>query len=371
MILQKTELYFLKIITGKKHGFTSALIKAILLPLSWVYRFLVNCRNWAFDHGWLRRYSPPVPIVISVGNIVAGGTGKTPVTLMLAKEFYDEVPIAILARGYRSEAERLSTPVVLSRGQGPMHPASFCGDESYMLSQNLPKAFVFVGKDRHKSSNMAAKAGVKIILLDDGMQHRRLARDFEIVVMDAYDPFGQGYFLPRGLLREGIKSLARADLIILNHVYDHDKFIKIRQQIGSCSTAPVVATRTEVAQIQDINNKITIQIKDKKVGVFCGIAHPDYFIKTIEELGAQVIELYSIPDHMDFDFNELANFATICKEKGAELLLCTEKDRVKLVESLHLALPIAWVQMRLIFVEGEMLWKTFIEKAKTNLERSF
>ena len=113
-----------------------------------------------------------------------------------------------------------------------MHPASFCGDEPYMLAQNLPKAFVFVGKDRHKTSSMAAKAGAQLILLDDGMQHRRLARDFDLVVLDSYDPFGQGYFLPRGFLREGMQSLSRADLIILNHVYDHAKFLELRQQIG-------------------------------------------------------------------------------------------------------------------------------------------
>lgn len=312
----------------------------------------------------------PVPVVISVGNIVAGGTGKTPVTLLLAKEFYDLVPIAILSRGYRSKAESLSTPIVLSRGQGPMHPASYCGDESYMLSQNLPKTFVFVGKDRHKASNMAAKAGVKLILLDDGMQHRRLARDFEVVVMDACDPFGQGYFLPRGLLREGLKSLARADLIILNHVYEHERFIRIRQQIASYSTAPVAATKIEVAQILDLNNQSIHPIKDTKVGIFCGIAHPDYFKETIQQQGAHVIDSYFIADHMDYDFSELADFAKNCKEKGAELIICTEKDRVKLVESLQLALPIAWVQMRLVFVEGETLWRAFIERAKANLDRS-
>lgn len=370
-MLKHAELYFLDVITGKKKGIFPLILKTLLIPFSWIYGFFAACRNWAFDHGWLRRYSPPVPVVISVGNIVAGGTGKTPVTLMLAKEFYEDVPIAILARGYRSEAEKLSTPIVLSRGQGPMHPASYCGDESFMLSQNLPKAFIFVGKDRHKSSNMAAKAGVKVILLDDGMQHRRLARDFEIVVMDAYDPFGQGYYLPRGLLREGVKSLARADLIILNHVHEHEAFMKIRQRIASYSTAPVAATKIEASKVFDINNKVIGPITGKKVGIFCGIAHPDYFRKTILDLGAEVVDTHYIADHRDYDFGELAAFAQQCKEKNAELIICTEKDRVKLVESLQLPLPIAWVQMRLVFVEGETLWRSFIEKAKMSLDRNF
>ncbi len=369
-MLKHVEIYFLEVIKGQRKSLLASLIKAILLPLSWIFKFFITLRNWAFDRGWVGRYTPPVPVVISIGNIVAGGTGKTPVTSLLAQEFYSEVPLAILARGYRSKAENMATPVVLSKGQGPMHPASFSGDESYMLSQNFPKAFVFVGKDRHKASNMAAKAGVKLILLDDGMQHRRLARDFEVVVMDAFDPFGLGYFLPRGLLREGKKSLARADLIVLNHVHDHKQYVSIRQQIADYTTAPVVGTKIEVLHILDLNDQPLPPIKDKRVGVFCGIAHPDYFIHTIEEQNAVIVESYFIADHVDYNFSHLAAFARRCREKGAEMLICTEKDRVKLVESLDLALPVAWVKMHLVFVEGENQWKAFIQRAKDTLNKS-
>ena len=97
-MLRHFEIYFLDIIKGQRKGFVPLLIKAILLPLSWIYQFIVTLRNWAFDHGWLRRYTPPVPIVISIGNIVAGGTGKTPVTSLLAKEFYPSIPLAILSK---------------------------------------------------------------------------------------------------------------------------------------------------------------------------------------------------------------------------------------------------------------------------------
>ena len=278
-------------------------------------------------------YPSPVPVVISIGNIVAGGTGKTPVTCLLAKEFYPQVSMAILTRGYRSKAEALSTPVVLSKGQGPMHPASYCGDESFMLSQNFPKAFVFVGKDRHKASNMAAKAGVKLILLDDGMQHRRLARDFEVVVIDACDPFGLGYFLPRGSSREGKKSLSRADLIVLNHVHSHEQFVSLRQQFVDYTSAPVVGTKPEVSQIVDMKDQPLPSIKNKKIGIFCGIAHPDYFIETIKGQEAIIVDSYFIPDHDYYNFSNLYRFAQNCKEKGAEILICTEKDKVKLSDS--------------------------------------
>src|SRR5271155_4754947 len=128
-MLREAELYYVDLINGKRRGPFAFILKFFLLILSWFYRLLIFCRNWAFDHGWMKRYSPPVPVVISIGNIVAGGTGKTPVTLMLAKAFCDEFTIAILSRGYRSKAEKLPVPIVLSRGDGPLHAPSYCGDE--------------------------------------------------------------------------------------------------------------------------------------------------------------------------------------------------------------------------------------------------
>jgi len=288
---------------------------------------------------------------------------------MLAREFYNDVPLAILSRGYRSKAEKLSAPVVLSRGQGPMHPASYCGDEPFMLAQNLPKAFIFVGKDRHKTSYMAAKAGVQLVLLDDGMQHRRLARDFEIVVMDACDPFGQGYYLPRGFLREGLKSLSRADLIILNHIHDHERYVATCQKIARYTTAPVVATKTEVEAILDFNSKPCPSIQNQRVGIFCGIAHPDYFENTVRNLGGLIVDSHVVPDHMDYNPDDLLAFAKRCADQGAEYLICTEKDRVKLVDSLELALPILWVKMKLTIVEGKTAWDAFLQRAKGDLAR--
>src|ERR1700732_3058219 len=123
------ETYFLELIKEKRKGVFARVLKFFLRVISWIFQFLVASRNWAFDNGWLRRYYPPVPLVISIGNIVSGGTGKTPATLMIAQEFYSDFLITILSRGYRSPAESLSAPIVLSKGEGPMHPAAYCGDE--------------------------------------------------------------------------------------------------------------------------------------------------------------------------------------------------------------------------------------------------
>lgn len=367
-MLKHLESYFLDVIKGRRRGFFAALLRCCLYVLSWPFQFAVACRNWIFDRGWVCRYYPPVPVVISVGNIVVGGTGKTPATLMIAHEFYQDFPLAVLSRGYRSPVEKLSEPVMLSKGQGPMQSAAFCGDESFLLSQNLPKAFVFVGRDRHKASNMAAKAGAQIILLDDGMQHRRLARDFEVIVMDAGDPFGQGYFLPRGLLREGVKSLSRADLIIINHVADTEAFAAMKSKMQRHSSALVVGTRMEVTDVLDFEGKVISSLNNMKVGIFCGIAHPEYFCKTVSQQGAEIVSHLYAADHVGFAPGVLAAFAKECRDKGAEMILCTEKDKVKLIDIKSMALPIAWMKMRLKVIEGDNEWRTFIDRAKSALQ---
>lgn len=366
-MLKFVEEYFIDLIKGRRKGIFPFLLKGPLWVLSQFFQIFVALRNWAYDKGVLRKFVPPVPVVISIGNIVAGGTGKTPVTLMLAQEFYHQFVIAILSRGYRSKAESLTYPVVLSRGDGPMHPAHYCGDEPYLLSKNLPKAFVFVGKNRYKASNLAVKSGTQLIILDDGMQHRRLARDFEVVVMDGYDPFGQGYFLPRGFLRDSLHSLSRADLIILNHVYDHEKFEFMKQQLSLYSSAPIVGTKMEVKKIWGINGEEMTSLQNKQVGIFCGIAHPEYFQHTIFNMGAEIVDRYFVPDHQDFDPKKLQAFAQSCFEKGAELLICTEKDWVKIPEEMTKSLSIGWIQMRLRHVEGEHYWKEFIKKVQHTL----
>jgi tetraacyldisaccharide 4'-kinase len=368
-MFRKIELYLQDLIKGRRGGPLALFLKGILCLLSWPYQIIVSIRNWAFDHGWFRRYTPPVPVVISIGNIVAGGTGKTPVTLALAQQFAQEFCVAILSRGYRSKAENLAEPIMLSRGDGPLHPPAFCGDEPYLLSQNLPKAVVIVGRDRHKASDMAAQMGAQLILLDDGMQHRHLDRDYEIVVMDGQDPFGKGHFLPRGFLREGLGSLSRADVIILNHVQDSDHYHTIVKQIACHSKAKVVGTKIHIAGVWNLQNADLVDLDGKEVALFCGIAHPEYFQDTVNSLGAHVIQQYVVPDHREFSPDAFKEFAEDALKNGAEWLICTEKDKVRLDTNSTVNYPIAWVQMRLTVVEGLEAWECFVQKAKDDLLR--
>lgn len=366
-MFKRVELYFKRIILGKKKGLFAFFIKLFLLPLSWLFKGIVLIRNQFYDRGWVRRYVPPVSLVISVGNIVAGGTGKTPMTLLLANTFYGKFSIAILSRGYRSKAERLDVPVCLSEGNGPIFPASYCGDEPFMLAQRLPSAHVIVGGDRQQASRLAAKAGVQVIILDDGMQHRQLARDLDIAVVDISDPFGQGYHLPRGFLREGIQSLARADLIVLNSIQNTQQFLDLKKQLSKHTSASFIGTQSYVAGIKSLKGESLPSLKDKKVGMFCGIAHPDRFRKTLEEEGAIVINELWLPDHDRPKDKVLERFSQECLKKGCEILVCTEKDRVKLLDSPIIDLPIVWLQMELRVVEGLSEWQALIKKAESKI----
>lgn len=367
--MHKLQLYFIELIKGKRRGPLAYSLKTLLHIASWGFRFLVACRNWAYDNRYLSRYSPSVPVTISIGNIVAGGTGKTPVTLMLAKEF-GNIPFAILSRGYKSPAEKLTVPTLLSKGSGPLFPASYCGDEPYLLSINLPHAIVVVGKDRQAAADIAAHAGAQILLLDDGMQHRRLTRDFEVVVLDADDPFGQGYFLPRGFLREGVSALSRANLIILNHIPSSERLKELKEQLVAHTKAPIVATKMEVSNVMDFEGQPIKSIKNKRVALFCGIGQPDRFYCSVEQQGAIVVANQVYPDHFSFDGKILKNFAEESQRLGAELLICTEKDRVKLMNPVEIKLPIAWLQMQLSIVDSKEHWDNLVTNLTSCIKNS-
>lgn len=368
MFVKKFECYLKKVIRKQKKGIFPTFIKMLLRPLSWVYRWAMMIRNGLYDRGFMRRYVPPVPLVISIGNIVAGGTGKTPVTIMIAEAFYERFTVAILSRGYRSKAEKLESPVILCEGEGPVYPASYCGDEPFLMALRLPKTIAIVGKDRKAASLLAAKAGAQAILLDDALQHRRLARDFDVIVIDAEDPFGQGYFLPRGFLREDATALKRAHLIILNHVRNPEAAKSVKTKLEQYSSAPIVCTDDRVVGIYDLQRNVVDPIGDAlRVGMFCAIGRPEYFRKTLIREGFEVVLEYELPDHAEIHEKKLEQFARSCLEKGARYLICTEKDRVKLHDYLTLSLPVIWVRTDLQITDGKENWDRFLRQTEATV----
>jgi tetraacyldisaccharide 4'-kinase len=227
-----------------------------------------------------------------------------------------------------------------------------CGDEPWFLSQKT-KVSIWVGADRVLSGREAIAHGVNCLLLDDGMQHRRLKRDFEIVVVDGSDPFSGERFLPCGLLRDSPKRLKNAHLIVATHVKDKAHFERIQTQIGRFSRAPLVGTRIEVM------NKT--MFTPRKVGVFCGIGQPARFMQTVRDLNQEIVDTLILSDHEPVQSDQLEKFAENCFKQGAQALLCTEKDYVKL--QLHTSLPIdiVPVEIELKIAFGKEHWEHFIK----------
>lgn len=299
----KLETLMLEIIEGRRRG------KPLLRALSYLYKGGVRLRHEAYDRGIFSTYDAGIP-VISVGNIVAGGTGKTPLVRLLAEELSKQLSVAILSRGYRSKAEK--TGHVLRVGKETR--VEECGDEPYWLAQKLPQVQVWAGPNRVESARLAKENGAEVILLDDGMQHRQLKRDFEMTVVNGNDPFGKGFFLPRGWLRDFPERLSKADCIVVMNPSP-----EIETRLRHFTEAPLVFART----------KTTLSLKGKKVGLFCAIGHPERFLQSVREAGGEIAATFLKPDHETFQIEELRNFA---EQSAADVLVCTEKDQVKLPE---------------------------------------
>jgi tetraacyldisaccharide 4'-kinase len=183
------EAYILDIIEDRKiaPGFS-----CLLSIVACLFKNIVRVKNWLYDKKILKGRRVKA-CVVSIGNIVAGGTGKTPLIKLISEYFSDAFSTAIVTRGYRSKIEKSGRSVNISSANGPIVPSIECGDEPYWLALNT-KCHVWVGKDKLKSAQNAALSKNQIIFIDDGMQHRRLHRDFEIVLLDGNDPFGKGVF---------------------------------------------------------------------------------------------------------------------------------------------------------------------------------
>jgi len=333
----------LEIIRGEKKA---PVIMGALAAMSGVYRSILAVRNFAYDRGWLPSVQLPA-VVISVGNIIVGGTGKTPLVHLLASELQHKFPLAILTRGFRSQIEKSGAIQKISFETSP----DKCGDEPYFLLQKT-KGCIWVGADRVASGRLAIQEGAKCLLLDDGMQHRRLKRDFEIVVVDGSDPFFQGRFLPWGLLRDSPKRLRDADLIVATHVKD---LKQLQLQLNRFTSAPLVTMDHEVVHGHALGSRGPRD--PRKVGVFCGIGQPKRFLETVRDLKSEIVDTLILEDHGCLQDGQLEKFAEECRKKGAEMLVCTEKDFVKLSSDLSVCLSIEPIEIQLKIATGKEHWE--------------
>lgn len=298
------------------------LLLCCLVPLSVIYGLVGWIRGKCYDLGLLGTYRAEVPVV-SVGNLAAGGTGKTPVVDRLLKEFLRQGKRpAVVSRGYGgSFAGEVG---IVCAGAGPLLSAAVAGDEPYLLARRNPQALVLVARSRVAGVKSAvAEHAADLIILDDGFQHRAVARDVDLVLLDAERPFGNGLALPAGILRELPGALKRADLLLLTRSES--------QTDTDCFDKPTWKSRHRLADYAlDLTAEQVplAQLKQKKLFTFAGVADPDGFFQAAAELGLTIGGHLPLSDHVDYDSHILGRIRAAAA--GCDGLLTTEKDGVKL-----------------------------------------
>jgi tetraacyldisaccharide 4'-kinase len=283
------------------------------LPYGWATRW----RNDRYDRGERACCRVPVPVV-SVGNLTLGGTGKTPCVEYVARLYRDcGRRVAILSRGYGGERGR--------------------NDEALLLEQNLPGVPHLQGGDRVAlAAEAVERLHCDVLVLDDGFQHRRLARDLDLVLVDATDPWGQGYLFPRGLLREAPAGLRRAGAVILTRCDQLDSVERgrLREAIARLAPqAPVAEARHRPLHLVNGDHATAPLdwLRERPVAAFCGVGNPEAFRRTLAGLGADVRAFRVFPDHHAYtpsDREDLRAWAAQVPREG--LLVTTQKDLVKL-----------------------------------------
>lgn len=308
--------FYLRLIRGETYGPGASLARLALQAASLGYGLAVRYRNLAYQNGWKPSVRASVPVV-SVGNITLGGTGKTPM-------------VEYLARFYRDAGARVA---LLSRGYGQ---STGLNDEGLVLDQNLPDVPHLQDPDRASLARIAVEElETQLLILDDGFQHRRLARDLDIVLLDALDPFGTGRLFPRGLLREPISSLKRARIVVLSRadLIDPPSRASIRARAENAAGPLLwVEARHAPHSLVDTQGRPEplSNLSSLRIAAFCGIGNPEGFRRTLESLQITPIDFRAFPDHHPYTRSDVDALLLWTSETRPDLVLTTQKDSVKL-----------------------------------------
>ncbi|HXT63048.1 MAG TPA: tetraacyldisaccharide 4'-kinase [Pyrinomonadaceae bacterium] len=339
-----------------------------LAPFGALYSAAVKVRSTGYEKQFLKSHTVAAP-VISVGNITVGGTGKTPLVQWAARRLAESGRrVCILTRGYRRENTKQR--VVVSDGEQILSDVIQSGDEAMMLAQALlGKASVVCDVDRVAGAQWAIEnLNAEVLLLDDGFQHRRLARDLDIVTIDASNPFGNGRLLPAGILREPINNLSRADCIVLTRVA-HGAEPKLIERIRQATNAPIMESRTVIERVCQLDgSEVGVDAFARQpVAAFCGIGNPRAFFKQLCSANFDVRHTTAFRDHQKYSQSDIDRISDHAKAKGAQALTTTAKDAVKLQE-LNFDLPcyVAEIELELSDTPGllDLIGQAIAKKTK-------
>lgn len=378
--IEELERWGADVIFGRAKGVRATLMRFFMLTLSGLFRVLVQLRLWRYREGW-KPQSHLGMRVVAIGNITVGGTGKTPVVELLARQLRDRGrKVAILSRGYKSKKldkpqnwkdangspiDGEQMPKVVSTGKALLLDSKFAGDEPFMLAKNLDGVSVVVDRDRVKGGKFAIEQlDSDILILDDGMQYLDLAHSLDVVLVDAGSPFGTGALLPRGTLREPPKNLRRADYILITKSDgSNDGLIKrIRRynktaEIIDCRHGPIHLENVFTRERQSLDF-----LKGKWVGALSAIAVPEAFEVSLEKLGAKVEIRRHFADHHRFGTRDIDRFMHRCVERDMDLILTTEKDAVRFPRPTTIDVPVYFLRIEVEILSNQEAWDDLVER---------
>jgi tetraacyldisaccharide 4'-kinase len=313
-------------------------LRWLLWPLSLLYREVVRIRVWMYGSGLRKQRILKTPVV-SVGNLTVGGTGKTPMVIWLAERFLAQGRrVGILTRGYKG--------------------SSGSSDEVELMRYRLQERTLFgVGKDRYQQALQLEQQGVDIFLLDDGFQHLQLARDVNILLMDASRPLGDERLLPAGSLREPLSEMGRADLLVFTRT---ENAPKAQSAIAKLQDYPVFSASTRLLGFRESGGGAELLAREQ-IGAgpffaFCGIGNPGAFLDDLKNWGVPCAGTQSFPDHYRYTMNDAAQIETVASTAGARALVTTEKDAQNLAGVQFPSLPLYIAAIELQIANEDTFW---------------
>ncbi len=330
---------FRDLVSGRRRGAGASLLRGGLRIGETCYTTAIRWRNRRYDRGAAAVHRLGVPVV-SVGNLTLGGTGKTPLVQWIARRFLERgVQVAVVSRGYGAAAGRAN-------------------DEALEMRRLLPDVPHLQSPDRFSAACRAvAQFGCQLMVLDDGFQHRRIARDLDIVLLDALEPFGFGHVFPRGLLREPVEGLRRADVVVLSRadLVDPARRAEIWETVRLHAPAALRAEAIHAPRtlVSSAGGEMPLEaIRGQAVAAFCGIGNPAGFRHTLAACGCRVVAFREFPDHFRYTPRELDRLAQWCDGLGVAAVVCTGKDLVKIPRDRLGNVPLWAVRIEMEFLVG-------------------
>jgi tetraacyldisaccharide 4'-kinase len=334
--------------------------------VAWLYDKLTIFRNLLFDLRILKVHKLSCP-VISVGNLALGGTGKTPMVIWLARFLLEEGwRVGIVSRGYKGEETK--RVLVVGDGRNILAGSDISGDEPQLLARCLPGIPVLCSTKRA----LAAEAAVgqfqcEVLILDDGFQHRFIARNLDVVMLDSHYPFGDGSLFPRGILREQTTALTRAQVLVLSRFDGSEQAEQSHKNlVGQWPDKTVVTAAHRASRLFKASTQRELplsSVKNKRLAAFAGIGRPDDFFRTVRDLGADLVHTTALSDHHPLTVELLASLVEEASTKQPELWLTTEKDWVRLPKDLPDNMELWVLAVELELDEDSSLLKAVVQES--------